>query len=266
MKTAFGISIFTAGAAIVALTMSPALAGGSKHRHGHGHHHVDKDVATWLAEDLDATAQDPGAPGTMWAGTGIGAANFIIRQYEKAGIELAMKGHLRQGPDVPPTYIDGDGVIHVEVPTGSQPGVPNRAAWNFAYSYDVALDPGNPDLEDYRGYLMIDIDPSKETDYLKLRLDKLTDTPTGQRNGYGWVYMGTPVIPDDEGTSKVSQNSQNMAFYDDIIDADPDTPGQQSYVASGYGPAQFDVKMVLKRGRHGKNEAELHVVFDVVDP
>jgi hypothetical protein len=263
MKSSFSLSIILASAAIVALNVPTAEAGGFKH--GRGHHHFARGVSTYLTEDLDETAQDPGAPGTMWAGTGIGAANFIIRQYENAGIELAMKGHLRQGPDVPPTYVDDDGLIHVEVPTGSQPGVPGRAAWNFAYSYDVALDPGNPDLEDYRGYLLIDIDPTDKTDYLKLRLEKLTDTPTGQHNGYGWVYLGTEVIPDDEGTSQVSQNSQNMAFYDDVIDADPDTPGQQSYVDSGYGPAEFDVIMALKRG-HRHQEAELHVVFDVVDP
>ena len=263
MKTAINSALFLFFAGLIALNAPAADAGKKKNHHKRGQHYYYQ-VPTYLQTDLDETAQDPGAPGTMWAGTGIPSTNFVLRRYEYSGIELAMKAHLRQGADILPTYIDGDGVVHVEVPTGSQPGVPGRAAWNFTFSYDVALKPGNPDLEDYRGYLLIDVDPSKRTKYLKLKLTKLTDTPADQDSGYGWGSHGIPVIPDDEGTSQVTQNSQNLAFYDDLIDADPYTPGKQSYVATDYGPGQFDVKMILKK-RH-RPTAELHVVFDVVEP
>jgi hypothetical protein len=262
MKTAINSALFLFFAGVFALNAPIADAGNKKHHHKHSYHSIK--VPTYLQDNLDETAQDSGAPGNMWAGTGIPSTNFVLRRYEYSGIELAIKAHLRQGADILPTLVDSDGVVHVEVPTGSQPGVPNRAAWNFTFSYDVALKPGNPDLEEYRGYLLIDVDPSKRTRYLKLKLVKLPGTPTGQASGYGWASQGVVAIGDDEGTSQVTQNSQNLAFYEDLIDADPYTPGKQSYVATDYGPGQFDVKMILKK-RH-RTSAELHVVFDVVEP
>ena len=196
----------------------------------------------------------------------------ILREYERGGIELAIKAHYRQGDDILPTYVDKDGTVHIEVPAGHQiqdpdhnvpVDHPNRARWNFTFSYNVALDSDNPDLDSYRGWLLIDTDPSHRTKFLPLRLSKLTDTPVGQKSGYGWKLGSTVAIPDDEGTSKVTQNSQNMAFYEDVIDADPYTPGQQSYAATDYGPGQFEVVLVLQ-GKHGK-KASLHAVFDVVE-
>jgi hypothetical protein len=240
-----------------------AQAGGNKHYHGHGYH-TDK-VPTYLMDNLDETAQDSGALGTMWAGAGIPSTNFILRRYEDAGIELAIKAHLRFGADILPTYVDEDGIVHVEVPAGHQTDHDDRAKWNFAFSYDVALDPGNSDLEDYRGTLLIDLDPSPKTDYLKLRLSEVDPLPSppDQPSGYGWTYHGVAVIPDDEGNGKVTQNSQNLGFYLDLIDVDPHTPGVQHYDPD-FGPGQFDVVMTL--GRWHQKEALLHVVFDVVEP
>jgi hypothetical protein len=167
--------------------------------------------------------------------------------------------------------------VHIEVPAGPQPTNANRAAWNFTYSYDVALDPTNPDLSDYDGHLWIDLDPSDRTKYLKLELatgGAVQPVPAGEPdlNGYQWKAGNTVVIPDDEGTQKVTQNSQNYAFYRQLIDIDRQTPGVQQY---NFGPAQFDVVMALKKsgGRNGHgnddelargNWTVLHVVFDVV--
>jgi hypothetical protein len=264
MKTAFGIAIVLGTAAVFTLNAPDAQAGRNKHHHGHSYH-SDK-VPTYLMDNLDETAQDSGAPGTMWAGTGIPSTNFVLRQFERYGIELAIKAHLRYGADILPTYVDEQGIVHIEVPAGPQGAgnLENYAKWNFAYSYDVELDPGNPDLEDYRGYLMVDIDPSSRTKYLKLKLKKL-GSPNGDENGYGWVVWSTVQIGDDEGTPQVTQNSQNMTFFDSYIDVDPHTPGKQSYKDSGFGPGQFDVKMVLQH-KYSRRSAELHVVFDVVDP
>lgn len=274
MKTALKLALSLGIAASFVLITAESEAG---RRKSHPYYaQYSKAVDTYLTEDLDITAQDPGAVGTMYAGTGIPATNFVIRRFDRAGIELAIKAHYRQGYDIPPTYVDGKGIVHIVVPAGHQiadpaNGVPSthtgRARWNFAYSYDAALNGGNPDLEDYRGWLLIDTDPSEKTRYLWLQLKKLTNSPTGQRNGYGWVTKSTVEIGDDEGTSQVSQNSQNLAFYEEYIDADPRTRGQQSYMATDFGPGQFDVMMILepKRKRH-RDGAVLRVVFDVVEP
>ena len=227
----------------------------------------------YLTRTLDAAAQDSGSPGNMWAGTGIPATNFLVQINPDEGVELALKAHLRQGADILPTYVDADGVVHVEVPSGSQPSVPNRAAWNFTFSVNAALPGAEPSLDDYEAQLLIDLDPSEKVDYLVLNLAKV-GSPSGQQNGYGWKAGSTVAIGDDEGTSQVTQNSQNLAFYAAAIDTNPKVPGIQPYT---FGPGQFDVVLNIreKRGhyywhhRHrgdGREIARVHAVFDVVDP
>jgi len=51
---------------------------------------------------------------------GIPATNFLVQFNPDAGFELGFKVQLRQGPDVPPTYVDDDGLVHVVVPTVAQ--------------------------------------------------------------------------------------------------------------------------------------------------
>jgi hypothetical protein len=177
----------------------------------------------YLTRTLGAAAQDTEAPGNMWAGSGIPATNFLLQENLDAGVEAAVKAHYRQGQDIPPSFVDDNGRVHVIVPSGPQVvdpahGVPiahsGRAAWNFAFSVNVAEAGVLASLDDYDVDLLIDLDPSKRVDYLKLKLAKLG--PPGadpdQHNGYGWKAGFVVAIGDDEGTSQVSQNSQNMAF------------------------------------------------------
>jgi hypothetical protein len=230
-------------------------------------------LPVYLDRKVHATAEDTCTPGFIWQGAGSTATTFQRKRNEDAGIELAIKGLLRQGADIPSTYVDGHGLVHIEVPTGPQPSAANRAAWNFTYSYDVAIDPTNPNLDSYEAELWIDLDPSEHTDYLKLKLAKIASPSAAgpcprekDLNGYGWKAGSTVVIGDDEGTDRVSQNSQNLAFYASLIDSDPDTKGIQPYT---FGPGQFDVVMTIKekgRSRQGSGHSKtvLHVVFDVV--
>jgi hypothetical protein len=265
--------------AVVAAMSSIAWGDGN-----HGGQPNDK-LPVYLDRTVHPTAQD--CPGFIWAGAGNTATTFQRKRNLDAGVELAIKGKLRQGGDLRSSYVDGDGLVHIEVPTGSQPTVANRAAWNFDYSYDVALDPSNPPLDRYHGELWIDLDPSKGTRYLKLRLARLAPNPGNQTcpterdlNGLGWKSGNTEVIPDDEGdpASKVTQNSQNYAFYSSLIDSDPGQRGVQPYA---FGPAEFDVVMILsKKGAKGDDDEDddnddyddrrektiLHVVFDVGEP
>jgi hypothetical protein len=241
---------------------------GGDHRGGEGN--KDK-LPVYLDRNVHPTAQDTCTPGFLWQGAGNPATTFQRKRNIDAGIELAIKGIIRQGADIRSTYVDKDGLIHIEVPAGPQPSVANRAAWNFTFSYDVALKPGNPMLDSYDADLWIDLDPSEKTKFLKLELAKLAPPPVAapcpvepDRNGYGWKAGNTTVIPDDEGTERVTQNSQNLAFYAHLIDSDPNTPGIQPYT---FGPGQFDVIMSIKRKHGGGSDRDrtvLHVVFDVV--
>jgi hypothetical protein len=227
----------------------------------HGGQPNDK-LPVYLDRTVHPTAQD--CPGFIWAGAGNTATTFQRKRNLDAGVELAIKGKLRGGLDRRSSYVDGDGLVHIEVPTGSQPAVANRAAWNFDYSYDVALDPSNPPLDRYHGELWIDLDPSEGTRYLKLRLARLAPntappqcTTEPDRNGLGWKSGNTVVIPDDEGdpASKVTQNSQNYAFYSSLIDSDPGQRGVQPYA---FGPAEFDVVMILSKKGSNRGDDEGH--------
>lgn len=271
----------------VAIT-GPAWADDDDDRRGNNGGQPNDHRPVYLDTVVHPTAQE--CPATdLWAGDGIPPTTFQRKRNLPAGIELAIKAHLRQGADLRSTYVDGDGLVHIEVPTGSQPSVANRAAWNFTYSYDVALNPSNPPLDQYEGQLWIDLDPSAKTRYLKLRLARLGPTVSaactpGIKNpsGFGWKSGNTIAIPDDEGdpASKVTQNSQNLAFYSAFIDSNPSQPGIQPYT---FGPGEFDVVMILGRKGgsqgHGNGDDDddddddddgnrrwtiLHVVFDVV--
>jgi hypothetical protein len=257
---------FQATGLVIALSAAalslPALADNGN---GNGN---DK-LPVYLDRKLSLSAEDTCTPGFIWQGAGNPNSTFQRKRNEEAGIELGIKGIVRQGPDIRSTYVDEDGLVHIEVPAGPQPSVPNRAAWNFTFSYDVSLDPSNPTLDQYKAELWIDLDPSEKTDYLKLDLARIGSPSAAgpcprepDRNGFGWRAKGTAVIPDDEGTDRVTQNSQNLAFYATLIDGDPNTKGTQPYT---FGPGQFDVVMKIKRKSGGPNDqTELHVVFDVV--
>lgn len=227
-------------------------------------------LPVYLDRKVHPTAQDTCDPGFIWQGAGNPDTTFQRKRNLDEGVELALKAIVRQGPDIRSTYVDGDGLVHVEVPTGAQVGNPTRAAWNFTYSYDVALNPSNPNLDGYNGDLWFDLDPSRRTRYLKLKLSKggpVQSNPCLEpdRNGYQWKSGNTVVIPDDEGTEQVTQNSQNYAFYAALIDTDRDMPGIQPYT---FGRAEFDVVLMLsKKEGHDDEDSEsttLHVVFNVV--
>jgi hypothetical protein len=229
-------------------------------------------LPVYLDRKLSLSAEDTCTPGFIWQGSGNPNSTFQRKRNEEAGIELGIKGIMRQGPDIRSTYVDDEGLVHIEVPAGPQvtpaPNA-NRAAWNFTFSYDVSLNPSNPTLDQYKAELWIDLDPSENTNYLKLDLARIGSPSAAgpcprepDLNGFGWKAKNTVVIPDDEGTDRVTQNSQNLAFYATLIDGDPNTKGIQPYT---FGPGQFDVVMKIRRKSGGpSSETELHVVFDVV--
>lgn len=223
----------------------------------------------FLQRPVDSTAQDTCTPGFLWQGEGNPATTMQRKRNTYAGIELAIKGIIRSGPDLPPTYVDSSGVVHIEVPAGTDPNNAARAAWNFTYSYNVALNPANPVLSGYEAFILVDLDPSAKTKYLPLRLAKLAPYPnfpcavSGDYNGYGWKEGTTIRIGDDEGTEQVTQNSQNLSFgyYLSRIDGDPNTAGIQPYT---FTPGQFDVLMAIVKKWDLKTLTTVHVVFDVV--
>lgn len=210
----------------------------------------------FLNADLDPTAQE--TPGNIFQGSGNNEEDFQISRNSVHDLEAALGLGYRQGQKIEASYLDDD-TFHFIAPDGPQVidpahGVPvanaNRAAWNFTVSVNSAIEGSTKTIADHLDsgahiFLRIDMDP--RADQIKFLNTELVEGGTSQ-SGYQWVAAdslfvprGTVLIPDDEGTVQVTQNSQNIAFYASLIDGDPNMPGHQPYT---FGPGEFDIELV----------------------
>lgn len=186
---------------------------------------------TEIDQELRESAQNGDE---MWVGDGIPPTGFLIQEID--GIEIGLKFHLRNGPDIPITAIDDQGRFHVTVPAGLQPGTEAspRAKWNFAFSVDSGPHGLAALLGEAR--IRLDVDPGAGTNFVGLSLTQIGADPEGDDNGWGWeTQAGVDEINDDEGTQSVTQNSYNYAFTSDL-------PGGGSY---DLGPGEFEIQLLI---------------------
>lgn len=201
-----------------------------------------------LVAAVNATLDASSAPGgEMYFGSGNFPTNYNVETIADHDIELGLKIHYRQGDDIPAigADVDGDAQIYV-VPDGPQVVDPAhsvpvanaaRAAWSFDYSINTSLNGSADTLDDFNFQLLIDLDPTSGVDYLALTLDT---GGVGSSNHHWEDSLDNTIIPDDEGTTQITQNSQNLAFYAAGIDTDPDTGGIQPYT---FGAGEFDIEL-----------------------
>jgi hypothetical protein len=231
----------------------------------------------YLNRALNSNAEDPCSAGNVFQGSGAPNTGFARKRNLDAGVELGIKAIMRRSNDIPASYVDSNGLVPFEVPTGSFTGPggpdPSLAEWNFNYSYNVGLNGGSSSLSNYIIELWVDTDPSERQNYVKVKLARLVPPATGacpQANGFGWKAAdGSVVINDDEGTEQVSQNSQNIAWWP--TDRNRNRAGAQPYT---FDRGQFDIVMMIKkrfhsdagpRNRDKDADTVLHVVIDAVD-
>lgn len=217
----------------------------------------------------DASAQDPASPGNLYAGSGIPATNFGTATNAAAGIELGMMVLYRQGPNIASTDTYDDGMLEFDVASGPQSTANgsfadnvNRAAWNYTFSIATGLGGATTTLADFTFQLLVDVDPGPGTTFRTLQLEAEGTPQAAGQSGFAWrdLALNALVIPDDEGTANVTQNSQNYAF------------GQyQAFLTAPYGvgsafagPAQFD--LVLQAFSGAQLVARNHVVVNVAEP
>src|SRR5262249_21941856 len=147
---------------------------------------------------VDASAQDPSHPGTLYVGTGIPATGFGTATNEDAGIELGLQVIYRQGPTVTTADTYADGVLHFAVndgpqstANGSSANNAGRAAWSFEYSIATGLNGETTDLGDFTFQLLYDVDPGAGTNYRTLTLEAETTPQAAGQSGYQWRDAGT---------------------------------------------------------------------------
>lgn len=205
---------------------------------------------TWTYETnatVDISAQDPGQPpGNLYAGTGIPATGFGLATNADAGIELGLQVIYRQGPTVTTTDTYADGVLTYQVADGPQSMAngsfadnAGRAAWSFEYSIATGLNGETTSLDDLTFKLLVDVDPTANTNYRTLVLEEEATPQAPGQSGFQWrdEDSGLVFIADDEGTANVTQNSQNYAFYQPLL------TGLYGPGNSFAGPAYFDIQL-----------------------
>ena len=212
----------------------------------------------------DASAQDPASSGNLYVGSGIPAANFGTATNAAAGIELGMMVLYRQGPNIVPTDDYDDGALAFDVASGPQSTTngsfannATRAAWNYTFSIATGLGGATTTLADFTFQLLIDVDPGPGTTFRTLQLEAEATPQAAGQSGYAWRDLLTNTFPiqDDEGTTTVTQNSQNYAFYQALLTSQYDA-------LNGFaGPAQFDVVIQALDG--AQLIARNHIVVNV---
>jgi hypothetical protein len=152
---------------------------------------------------LDPSSHDTN--GNIFVGTGNTAANYNVVVDDKADIELGLKIHYRQGPDILPTSVDADGTAYYDAPAGTQPGNPNRAAWNFDFSVNTGIDGSTKTLDQF-DFKIIITSGDGEVGIFDMQHLAAGSTP--------WVDTpATGGFLDEDGLNpQLSQNSVNLGF------------------------------------------------------
>jgi hypothetical protein len=240
---------------------------GHHNHHGRRHHHDDNNAPlTFLNSTLDVTATD--GNGHTLNGGGNSASGWEIQT--QGAIQLAADVHYRQGDTVQPVAVDHDGTLIYHMPAGAQVADPahnvpganaGRAATSFDYSFDTGVGPGaHQTIQQFLAsggqfLFNIDLDPGTGNDPLQLHA---VYDPVHNTGGSHVVWVDSHnqiVIADDGGNAFVTQNSQNYAFYQSLIDVDPHHHGVQT---GPIGPdGQFEIQEQII-DRHHDVIADIH--------
>lgn len=206
---------------------------------------------------LNATVGPAGTnptTGNLYFGSGNPPTGFLQQRVD--GVELNLAVIYRQGDTLRhPSMIDGCGRMIYRVPTGTQVvdlvhnvpvANPARAAWSINYAVVTPEQDLASWLQNHRLYIYLDRDQSDDTrQFTALVAVYDPAKPNGSKIVWKDVKTGTVVIGDDGGTSKTTQNSENIAF--------------SFWLPSGYayGPGIFSVELSaveLKKNKKGKIE------------
>jgi len=211
-----------------------------------------------LDATLDANATD--GHGNALNGSGIPASGWEIQN--NGPFQLATNVHYRTGDMADPVSVDGHNVMTYNMPAGPQVQDPDhnvstdradRGATSFDFSFSTGHTGTNLTIQDFLAnggefIWKLDLDPTQKNDPLVLHAVYDAALNPGGSHVVWETADGTPVIHDDAGNAYVTQNSQNLAFYQGLIDTDPHTPGIQT---GGISPAgQYTIESEIVVNHH----------------
>lgn len=176
----------------------------------------------------------------LFVGGGNSNEHFAITKFATGDIELGLNGRIAHG-DVLQGEVKSDGLVHYEMASGE----------NARFAYSIA---SSNDLSAYTFKLKVDTDAGNGTSFTELTLGAGAANSNGKNKGgdssYTWFYEGQAAIKDDGGNTKVTQNIENISWFDS-------TPTNGNLAAGHY-----DVILEAWNGTTliGTN----HVVFDII--
>lgn len=227
---------------------------------------------TFLNATLDVTATD--GNGHTLNGSGNPASGWEIQN--NGSFQLGTDVHYRQGATVQPVAVTDDGHLVYQMPAGSQVvdpahGVPvanaNRAAASFDFSFDTGVGSGtHQTIEQFLAsggqfIFKIDLDPGAGNKPLVLHAVYDPTINTGGSHVVWEDRHNNVVIADDAGNDYVTQNSQNYAFYQSLIDVDPNTHGIQTGPVGAAGIFEIEEQII---GPHHQIIADIHSTLHIV--
>jgi hypothetical protein len=214
---------------------------------------------TFLNATLDLTATD--GHGHTLNGSGNSASGWETQT--DGAFQLGTDVHYRQGDIVQPAAVEDDGTLVYNMPAGTQVadpahGVPTanatRAATSFDFSFDTGVGGGaHQTVQQFLAsggsfIFKVDLDPGQGNDPLTLHAVYNAAVNTGGSHVIWEDSHNNVVIGDDGGNAFVTQNSQNYAFYQSLIDTNPYAHGVQT---GPVGPAgTFDIEAQIINSHH----------------
>ena len=190
--------------------------------------------------------------GHMYFGTGNSPANYVISQHEGAGIETALKVHVRGGADYMPTLTTLDHVVHFNVDqgAGSAASWGTPAKWNFDYSIVTGLNGSAFDMDDFDFKIKVDMDSSAGVNYQVFDLQHVAAGNTPFTSAFGGF------ADEDGSNANISQNSVNLGFgfLKDHIDG-----GGYSF-----GAGTFDIELLAYEAGTNNVLSNVHIQVHVV--
>jgi hypothetical protein len=220
---------------------------------------VQNNVTHLVNHTLDGSsyqgAGDPN-PGTMWfnytalggPGSGNLPTGYNIAVANEYDIELGLKIHTRNGPDILATGVDQDGTAHYTFASGYQAGkAPSdtpldptdvRATWNFDFSVNTGLNSSTKTLDDFDFKITVKSGDG-EQGFFDLQHLGPGNTP--------WGTLAGGFLDEDGPDAQLSQNSVNVGFgfMQSIFGADAANAGET-----------YDI--TLEAFDHGKLIASVH--------
>lgn len=219
---------------------------------------------TVINATLDVIARD----GANWInGSGI-PANGVIQQ-DSGHSETSLMFTYRQGDTIQPSFVKPDGTVVFMGPDGPQVVDPahnvstanaGRGAIAIGWEFTTGANgPGGMTQEQFldaggRGIFSLDLDPTANVNFLNMELvhDPLLN-PGGSNTvlvamDNNWaaqgITQGMVIAADNDGNLYSSQNFTNLAFFNSLIDHDPNVAGIQGGTIAPAGTYDIDIKMI----------------------